>query len=173
MDNQILTVLKNRRSIRKFQQKQVAEDALKAVLGAADFAPCGKGAQAAKVIAVQNREDIATLSKLNAAILKTDTDPYYGAPTILVVLVDRSRPTAVEDGSCLLTYIMVAAASVGLGTCWIHREKQIFDSPEGKALLRKWGVEGDYIGVGACSLGYPDGPVPEAAPRVGYTVRVL
>lgn len=173
MQNETLSTLKKRRSIRKFSPKPVAEDALNAVLDAAAYAPNGKGAQPSIVIAVQNKDDVATLSKMNAAILGTTTDPYYGASTILLVLVDSSRPTLVEDGSCLMTYLMVAAESVGLGTCWIHREKQIFESLEGKALLQKWGVAGNYTGVGACAIGYPEGEVPKPAPRKqNFVVRV-
>ena len=95
-----------------------------------------------------------------------DTDPFYGAPTVLVVLASKKRPTCVEDGALVVGNLMNAAYAVGVGSCWIHRAREVFGSEEGKALLKKWGVEGDYIGVGHCILGYPaDGAVPEAKPR--------
>ena len=95
-----------------------------------------------------------------------ESDPFYGAPTVLVVLAAKDRPTCVEDGSLVMGNLMNAAYAVGVGSCWIHRAREVFDSPEGKALLKKWGIEGDYVGVGHCILGYPaDGAAPEAKPR--------
>ena len=95
----------------------------------------------------------------------TDTDPFYGAPVVLVVLADKNRPTCVYDGSLVMGNLMNAAASLGIGSCWIHRAKEVFASEEGKALLKKWGVEGDYEGIGHCVLGYPARDVPKAKPR--------
>ena len=84
----------------------------------------------------------------------------------LVVLASKERSTCVEDGSLVMGNLMNAAYAVGVGSCWIHRAREVFDSEEGKALLQKWGIKGDYIGVGHCILGYPaDGAVPEAKPR--------
>ncbi len=174
MTNETLRVLKSRRSIRKFKPQQITDEELNAVLEAGTYAPTGKGTQSPIIIAVQNKDDIALLSKMNAAIMGVTSDPYYGAPTILLVLTDRSRSTTpVEDGCAVITYLTVAAASLGLGTCWINRERQMFDSEEGKALLQKWGISGDYLGVAAASLGYPEGPAREPAPRKqDYITRV-
>ena len=85
----------------------------------------------------------------------TDTDPFYGAPVVLVVLADKNRPTHIYDGSLVMGNLMNAASSLGIGSCWIHRAKEVFASEDGKALLKKWGVEGDYEGIGHCVLGYP------------------
>ncbi len=172
MNLEALKVLKERRSIRKFKQQQVTDAELDAVLEAGTYAPSAKNRQPCIIIAVQDKEDIAALNKLNAAIWGKD-NPYYGAPTILLVLADAAVNTPVEDGSAVTTYLTVAAAAVGLGTCWINRERQMFDSEEGKALLRKWGVTGEYVGVAACALGYIDGDNPKAPRRKdGYIVRV-
>ena len=94
-----------------------------------------------------------------------DTDPFYGAPTVIVVLADRSRPTWVEDGSLAMGNLMNAAHALGLGSCWIHRAREVFDSLEGQALLHQWGLEGTYAGVGHCLLGYPAADLPPAPPR--------
>ena len=102
---------------------------------------------------------------MNAKIIGNDSNSYYGAPTVILVLADKSKVTPVEDGSLALGNIFNASDSLGIGSCWIHREKQMFESEEGKALLKKWGVEGDYVGVGACALGYTDCQKPDAAPR--------
>lgn len=166
--------LKGRRSVRKFKPGQVGDAELAAVLEAGTYAPSGMGAQSAIMVVVQDRETIGKLSAMNAAVMgSSGSDPFYGAPTVIVVLADRTRPTCIEDGSLVLGNLMNAAHAVGLGSCWIHRAREEFESAEGKALLRKWGVTGDYVGVGHCVLGYPAGSAPAARPRKpGYVVMV-
>ena len=111
--------------------------------------------------AVRNR-----LSKMNAEVLGSASDPFYGAPVVLVVLADRNRPTYLYDGALVMGNLLNAAHAVGLGSCWIHRAKEVFDSEEGRDLLKQWGIEGDYEGIGHCVLGYPkDLKEPQAAPR--------
>ena len=154
-----------RRSIRAYQSAQIGEQELEAVLQAGLYAPCGMGSQEVVLVAVQDPEVRARLSAMNAAIMGTDSDPYYGAPTIVLVLASPERPTWVEDGSCALAVMMEAAHSLGLGSCWIHREREMFDSDEGKALLQAWGVPAGMRGVGALALGYPAGEAPKAPER--------
>jgi nitroreductase len=102
---------------------------------------------------------------MNAKILGTTSDPFYGAPAVLVVLADKSKSTAVYDGSLVMENLMLAAHALGLGSCWIHRAKEEFESVEGKEMLRSWGIEGDYEGIGHCIIGYQAGPTPETRPR--------
>lgn len=110
---------------------------------------------------------------MNAAVMGTNNDPMYAAPTILVVLADANSKNAVQDGSLVMGNLMLAAASLGLGSCWINRAKEEFDSDEGKALLKKWGIEGEWVGVGHCILGYPAADPKPAAPRKpDYIVKV-
>ena len=133
--NETMKTLLTRRSIRKFKAGQVAEEELNAVREAGKFAPSGANAQSALFVVVQDREAKKKLSAMNAAVLKKEMDPYFGAPTIILVLADKTKPTPVEDASLALGNMMNAAASLGLGACWIHRERQMFESEEGKALL--------------------------------------
>ena len=167
--------LKNRRSCRSYQPRQITEEELQQVLEAGMYAPTGMGKQSPIIIAVQNKEAIETLRSMNAAIMGTpEADPFYGAPTVLIVLADRSRPTYLYDGSCVMDNLLNAAQALGLGACWIHRAREEFDSEAGKALLKQWGVEGDYEGIGHCILGYRADAVPAPAPRKGnyvYYVR--
>ena len=107
------------------------------------------------MVAVQDPETIAKLSKMNAAVMGVTSDPFYGAPTVIVVLADRSRGTYVEDGSLVMGNLMNAAYSIGVDSCWIHRAKEVFESEEGQALLKEWGIGGDYIGIGHCTLRVP------------------
>ena len=159
--------LKERRSIRAYRPEQIKEEELQKILEAGTYAPTGMGMQSPKIIVVQDQETRDYLSKLNARVMGDEgADPFYGAPTVLVVLALKERPTCVEDGSLVMGNLMNAAHAVGVGSCWIHRAREVFGSEEGEELLKKWGVEGDYIGVGHCILGYPaDGAVPEAKPR--------
>lgn len=126
------------------------------VLLAGTYAANGRGKQAGRIVALTRPQDVAALERLNARALgNPEAHPFYGAPVVLAVLADRSAFTAVEDGSLVIGNMLLAAQSLGLGACWIHRAREEFDSPEGKALLAKWGVTGDYLGVGHCILGYP------------------
>ena len=154
--NEALEVLYSRRSIRRYRPEQISREELDAVIKAGMCAASGKNGQSAIVIAVQDRETRDELSRLNAAVLGTKADPFYGAPTVLIVLSEAESNYAVQDGSLVLGNLMNAANALGLGSCWINRAKEVFDSEEGKAFLKKWGIEGEWIGVGNCILGYPD-----------------
>jgi nitroreductase len=163
--NETIRTLLNRRSIRKFKPEQINEEELSAVLDAGKYAPSGANQQSAIFIVVQDKETLKKIDSMNTAVAGRGTNQYYNAPTVILVLADKSKVTPVEDACLAIGNMFNAAASLGLGTCWVHRERQMFESEEGKALLKKWGVVGDYIGVGACAIGYPDCSWPEAAPR--------
>ena len=165
--NVVLDSLKTRRSIRGYDPDRMpAEELIGQIIEAGTYAPTGRGMQSPRIVVVTDRTVRDRLSALNAAVMGSASDPFYGAPVVLVVLADRSRPTYLYDGSLVMGNLLNAAHAVGLGSCWIHRAKEVFDSPEGKALLKAWGIEGDYEGIGHCILGYPlPGALPEAQPR--------
>ena len=165
-------ILKNRRSIRKYKTEQVTDAHLDAVLEAGIYAPSGMNTQNSIMVAVRDKETRDQLSRMNAAVMGTDKDPFYGAPCVVVVLVEPERYTAVEDGSLVLGNLMNAAYEIGLGSCWIHRARQMFESEEGKELLRKWGLREDLIGVGNCILGYPDEDPDPKPRREGRIIKV-
>lgn len=166
--------LKARRSCRKYQTKQIKEEELNGILEAGTYAPTGRGAQSPVIVAVQDKETIAKLSKMNAAVMGSKDDPFYGAPTVLVVLADKNRVTHLEDGTLVMGNLLNAAHAMGVDSCFIYRAKEVFETEEGKALLKQWGIEGDYVGIGNCILGYSaEGGVAPAAPRKSnYIVRV-
>lgn len=169
--NETIKNLITRRSIRKFKIEQIKDEELKQILKAGTYAPTGMGMQSPKIIVIQNKEIRDKLSKLNASFLwnKSSTehsDPFYGAPTVLIVLANKNIKTYIEDGSLVLGNLMNAAHSIGLGSCWIHRAKEEFESPEGKTLLASWGISDEYVGIGHCILGYiADDYVCEAKDR--------
>lgn len=171
--NDVIRSLKERRSVRAYREEQVREEELRQILEAATYAPSGMGKQSAVMVVVQDKETIAKLSRLNAAVMGAEIDPFYGAPTVVVVLADRSSFTWKEDGCLVMGNLMNAAYAVGVDSCWIHRAKEVFEGEEGQALLKQWGIEGDYVGVGHCILGYRAGDLPEAKPRkANYIYRV-
>ena len=171
MDNETLKNLRERRSIRRYKKEQITEEQLNAILEAGTYAPTGMGAQSPLILVIQDAAVIAKLSGLNATVMGTDSDPFYGAPTVLVVLADRERPTCVEDGSLVMGNLMNAAHAVGVDSCWIHRAREVFEGDEGRAMLRQWGIPDTYIGVGNCILGYRDCDYPEAKPRKADYIR--
>jgi len=172
MTNPVLEALKERRSIRAYKSEQITEEELNAVLEAGTYAATGMNTQNPIMVVVQDKETIDYMAKLNAAVMGADNDPFYGAPTVIVVLADGAISNCVYDGSLVMGNLMNAAYSVGLGSCWINRAREVFDSPEGKALLKKWGVDERYVGIGNCILGYPACEHPAAKPRKeGYIIK--
>ncbi len=171
--NQTIQDLKQRRSVRQFKDEQISEKLLDAVLEAGSFAPTGMNRQSPLMVAVQNKETIEKLRKMNAAILgNPDADPFYGAPTIVVVFADKNVRTYREDGSLVIGNLCNAAHAVGLGACWIHRAKEEFETEEGKALMKEWGIAENYEGIGHCILGIPS-VIPETKPRKeNYIIKV-
>ena len=171
--NEVIRSMIERRSCRKFQDRQVDEAALQEILEAGTYAASGMGRQSPILVAVQDPEQVALLSKLNAAVMGSDKDPFYGAPMVVVVLADSSVGTCVEDGSLVIGNLMLAASTLGVASCWIHRAREVFASEEGKRLMAQWGVPEGYIGVGHCILGYRDGEKPEPpARKPGRILRV-
>lgn len=171
--NEILKAIKERRSIRGFKPDMPSEDMIDDVIEAGLYAASGMGKQSPIIIAVTDKEIRDMLSKLNGEIMGTDSDPFYGAPAVLIVLADKTRPTYVYDGSLVMGNMMLAAHSLGLGSCWIHRAKEEFERPEGKEILKKLGIEGEYEGIGHCVIGYIDGQYPEIPPRRAERVYKL
>ena len=163
--NEVIKTITTRRSIREYNNKQITNTELKTILNAGTYAPSGMGQQASMLVAVQDPEIIAQMSGLNANVMGMDIDPFYGAPTVVVVFADSNRLTYVEDGSLVIGSMMLAAASIGVDSCWIHRAKETFETEEGKALKQKWGVPENYVGIGNCILGHRTGDLPEAAKR--------
>ena len=163
--NESIKNMIERRSIRAYKPDMVKKEDIEEIVKAGTYAATGMNRQSPVIIAVTDQETRDKLSAMNAAIMGTDTDPFYGAPVVLIVLADKSRPTYLYDGSLVMGNMLNAAHSLGLGSCWIHRAKEEFESKEGKELLKKWGVEGDYEGIGHCVIGYVEGDYPETKPR--------
>lgn len=162
-----LEIIKERRSVRGYKADMVPKDVLDKIIEAGTYAATGMGRQSPIIISVSNKELRDKLSAMNAKIMGKEEgfDPFYGAPNVLIVLADKTMPTYLYDGSLVMGNLMLAAADLGVDSCWIHRAKEEFESEEGKAILKELGITGDYEGIGHCVLGYAANEVPEAAPR--------
>lgn len=172
--NEVLNALKQRRSCRKYLPKQVDAAQLDAILEAGTYAPTGMNRQAPVIVAIQDPDTVKLVSKLNAAVMGADTDPFYGAPTVVVVLADPAVRTYLHDGALVMGNLMNAAHAVGVDSCYIFRAKEVFETEEGKALLRQWGVPEHFVGIGNCILGYGDegGKRPASPRKEGYILKV-
>ena len=149
---EVIELMKQRRSVRSYTDEVVSDEVLDTILETATYAPTGGGKQSPVIVAVKDPETRDLISRLNAKVMGGDTDPFYGAPVIVLVL---------------------AAKACGVDSVWVAREKEIFDSEEGKALLKKWGLPDSLRGVGAAALGYHAGEEPEAAPRKeDYIIKI-
>ena len=173
MDNQFLKLIKTRRSCRKYKPEQITDNELRAVLEAGTYAPTGHGSQAPFIVAVQNDEQKRKLSEMNAAIMGVTSDPYYGAPTFVLVFAPEDYDNAVQDGSCILENMMLAAHAIGLASCWINRERQMFATDEGRGLMKQWGLPEGLKGIGALALGYPATGPKEPKPRKEDYFRIV
>jgi nitroreductase len=174
MNRDLLEFLKSRRSIRAFKSEQITDEELHAILDAGVYAPTGMGTQSPVIVAVQNRETKGQLIRMNARVMGTGDDPYYGAPTVLLVFGSKTAVTYMEDACNVLTYLLLAAHAAGLGAVWVAREKEMFETDGGKELLRNWGLSEDLVGIGAVAIGYANGDTPKAAVRKKeYVVKIL
>jgi len=160
-----LTTLKTRRSCRAYKPEHIEEEKLSAILEAGTYAATGMGKQSPIILVIKDQVVRDQLTKLNAAAMGMDIDPFYGAPELLVVLANKAIPTYLYDGSLVMGNMMNAAADLGVASCWVHRAKEEFESEEGKAILKQLGIEGDYEGIGNLILGYAAKPAGNAAPR--------
>ncbi len=173
MEPNFLEIIRTRRSYRSYKPEQITDEQLNAVLEAGTYAPTSRGLQSPFIVAIQIEALKARLAQMNAEIMGVTTNPYYDAPTYILVFVPEDAPNGVQDASLVLENMMLAAHAQGLGSCWIHREREMFATEEGKELMAQWGLPEGLVGIGALSLGYPDGePSPTKPRKEGYT-RVI
>ncbi len=173
MENEVLKAIKERRSIRRFKKEQITDEELNAVLEAGTWAPTGMGTQEPFIVAVQDEQLRGALSKINAEIMGVTSDPFYGAPTHVYVFAPAANANNVKDGSLILGSMMLAAHSIGLGSCWINRVDKMVEYVEVKDLMKAWGLPEGLMGVGSLALGYPESAPHAAKPRKKDYARVI
>ena len=173
MDNDVLKAIRERRSIRRFKPEQVTDEELKTILEAGTWAPTGHGSQDPWIVAVQNEALRKRLTQLNAQIMGVSSDPYYGAPTLVLVFASKDNENNYRDGSLVLGNMMLAAHSIGLASCWINREDKMFETAEGKQIMKELNLPDGLMGVGALSLGYAASQPHTVKPRKEEYYRIV
>ncbi|MBQ7422672.1 MAG: nitroreductase family protein [Prevotella sp.] len=154
MENEVLKAIRERRSIRRYKAEQITDNELKTVLEAGTWAATGHGTQDPWIVAVQKEDVLIQLRAMNAKEMGITGDPYYGAPTIVLVFASAGNYNKERDGSLVLGNMMLAAHSIGLASCWINREDAMFQTNEGKRLMSSFGLPEGLVGIGALALGY-------------------
>ena len=173
METNFLDIIRTRRSCRSYKQQQITDEQLNVVLEAGTYAPTSRGLQSPFIVAIQNKDLLKQLAEMNAEVMGATTNPYYDAPTYILVFVPDGFANGVYDAALVLENMMLAAHAQGLGSCWIHREREMFATEEGKELMKQWGLPDGLVGIGALALGYPEGePAPAKPRKEGYT-RVI
>lgn len=169
-----MEVMLSRRSVKKYKPDLMPKkEDLDKIIEAGLAAASGRNMQAPVIIAVTNKEIRDRLSLDNAEIMGAQADPFYGAPCVMVVLAEKTAHTYVYDGSLSLGNMMLAAHELGLGSCWIHRAKEVMYKPEWVEWIKSLGLEGEYEGIGNLVVGYPDGDFSaEKERRPGRVVYV-
>ena len=166
--NEVMKALLDRRSIRQYEDKAVPAELIEQIVEAGLHAPSSMGKQNSKIVVITNKELIHELSVVNNEIggWPEGNDPVYGAPVVLLVLGYNGMGKQKYDGSVIMENLMLAAHSLGLGSCWIHRAKEQMETPVGKKILDTLGLSADeWEGIGNCIIGYPKGEAPKAAAR--------
>ncbi len=174
MENIVLESLKSRRSVRSYQSRPVEDEKLAAIVEAATYAPTGMGAQSPVIVLVKSPDMVKKISRMNAAVMGREMDPFYGAPAVAIVFGNKaSVPTWFEDACLVAGNLLNAAHAVGVDSCYIYRAKETFSTAEGAALMKEWGLDENYVGVANCILGYGEGAAPEAKPRKNDYVKIV
>ena len=160
-----MEIMLSRRSVKKYKSDMPARGDLEKIIKAGLAAASGRNMQAPVIIAVTNKEIRDRLASDNAEIMGAKADPFYGAPCVMVVLAEKTAHTYVYDGSLSLGNMMMAAHELGLGSCWIHRAKEVMYKPQWQEWIKSLGLEGEYEGIGNLVVGYLDGEYPDEKPR--------
>jgi len=190
--NETIKSIIERRSIRKFKPEQITDEELNLILMAGSYAPCAGGRQSPVMVVLQDKNIISKLGRMNRQIfywnrkaikgIVSDEQPsiadndkipsaFYDAPTVITVFAPKAYPYGIQDGSVLIENMMIAAHSLGIGSCFIARASETFETDEGKEIIKDWNVSAEYLAIGHCILGYPEGNPPKAKPRKEFVVK--
>ena len=132
------------------------------------------GKQPCEMIVVQDKATRDQLSRMNAAVMDSDSDPFYGAPALIIVLEDLDIACCPGfDGALVMGNLLNAAYSVGVELLLDQPRAGNVRNRRRQVPPQKVGLTGNYRGVGICILGYHDGAYPEARPRrEGTVIRI-
>lgn len=173
--NETIRNILTRRSVRCFDpQRFPTDEQIAQIVECGKYAANGMGLQHTKMLVVTDAATRDRISRMNARILGTDSDPFYGAPVIIMVLARAGWRNRVYDGSLVMGNLMLAAHSLGVDSIWIHRAKEECETSGGREILERAGINPDeWEGIGHCALGFRKGDVAEPKPRKSDFVHWL
>ena len=155
MNNVVETIIK-RRSCKSFSDEPVSQEIIDQIVEAGLYAPSAMNNQPIMIVEVTNKEIVKNLSKLNAKYdPKKRVDPFYNCYADLIVLANKDVTSYMYDGPLAMENMLIAAEALGVGACWIHRAKEMFEDEEGRELLRQYNIPDNYEGIGNCVIGVP------------------
>lgn len=172
----VIEIIKTRRCVREYLDKDVPDEDISFLIDCAGYAPSGLNMQPWAFLVIKNKDKILQLSETckksmiplledmkytskSAAeylsfLKQKGSDMFFGAPVLVIILGNRNAPTAVYDCAMAAQTMMLAAQSIGLGSCWIGAaQRSLMD----EKLLRGLGAPEGYIHVAPLIFGYPKG----------------
>lgn len=189
----LMDIIKSRRSIRKYTDKQISRKDLELILEAGNFAPNAGGGQRRMMVAIHNKELTTKIGKMNMANFdrshlagsfvskeqpSTIDDPtikngFYGAPAVVAVFAQGNFMFQTADAFCIAENMILQATELGIASCIISRGEETFASREGKNLMKEWGVPDHYVCQCFVILGYIDGEEPTGRPRKPGRIKIV
>lgn len=177
--NELMSIIQERRSVRKFKAEQVSREHLDFILLAGTYAPNAGGRQSAIIVACQNAAINDELGRINLEIYRkmqgqaNFNNAFYNAPTVVTLFAPEDWYNFTVDCCLAAENMALAAHSVGVGSCIIARATETFSTERGKALQREWRIDETYEAKIHLILGYPDGTAAPAKPRDGDRIIVI
>ncbi|MCX6178547.1 MAG: nitroreductase family protein [Chlorobiales bacterium] len=187
MNETIQTIL-NRRSIRAYESRQIDEHELQEILLAGEYAPTAMGQQPWHFTVLQNPDLIEKLQTLckasflnsdNASLreiaTREDFQVFYNAPTLVIISGNSKAIAPLQDCVLSMANMLLAATSLGIGSCWVHSPMMVYGSADGAASLSNIGIDfpKGYEPYAAAVFGYSAQPLPKAGPRNSDTVTMI
>jgi len=190
---ELFELIKYRRSIRKYQNRQIPCEALEKIMEAGTYAPNAGGGQRSIIVGIRNAELAEKIGKLNVARFDRSRlsgsyvskdqpsiidDPsmksgFYGAPTVCVIFGQKNFLYSIPDAFCCAENMVLAGAELGISSCIVARSEDTFDNEIGAVLLKEWNIPENYIARCFVLLGYCEDEYPNVKPRKENRIRII
>lgn len=190
---ELLALVKYRRSIRKYQDRQISRDDMETIIEAGIYAPNAGGGQRCIIVGIRNAELAEKIGRLNVARFDrsklsdsyvsaeqpsiiddpTQKNGFYGAPAVCAIFAPKNFLYSIPDAFCCAENMVLMATELGISSCIIARGEETFDNEIGAALLREWNIPENYIARCFVILGCCDGEYPQPKPRKAYRSKII
>ena len=159
MRNEMIDLIKTRRSIRSFDDREISSELLREIAETAVYAPSAMNRQLWHFAVISKKEDIERLAKaVRIACSRDESYDFYRPTAMIITSADKATPFGCDDCACAIQNIFLAAHSLGIGSVWINQIRDVCDLPEVRAILTELGVPENHTVYGTAALGYPSAP---------------